>query len=76
MSVALDMREQGAANDLLDRLAADPRLGLTHAANSTRPWLTMTDLHRCWRGAGGRGRGGCRTASPGTGRRRAGRDIL
>lgn len=31
VSVALDMREQGAANDLLDRLAADPRLGLTRS---------------------------------------------
>ena len=32
VAVALAMREQGAAgNDLFDRLAADPRLGLTRA---------------------------------------------
>lgn len=29
VAVALAMRETGAANDLIDRLAADPRLGLT-----------------------------------------------
>ncbi len=31
VSVALAMRENGSANDLLDRLAADPRLGLSRA---------------------------------------------
>ena len=32
VAVALDMRQEGAAeNDLLDRLAADPRLGLDRA---------------------------------------------
>jgi adenylosuccinate lyase len=32
VAVALDMRERGTSdNDLLDRLAADPRLGLTRA---------------------------------------------
>jgi adenylosuccinate lyase len=31
IAVALEMREEGAErNDLLDRLASDPRLGLTH----------------------------------------------
>ena len=31
IAVALDMRETGRTNDLLDRLAADPRLGVTRA---------------------------------------------
>ncbi len=31
VAVALAMREEGAQNDLLDRLAADPRLGLSRA---------------------------------------------
>lgn len=29
MAVALAMRESGAANDLVERLAGDPRLGLS-----------------------------------------------
>ena len=48
VAVALAMREDGAANDLLDRLAADERLGLsrTDLAEALADPLTFT-------GAGG-----------------------
>ena len=65
VAVALEMREQGAAdNDLFDRLAADPRLGLTRdeiARGRRRP----ADLHRRGPRAGRRGR------RAGRGRRRS-----
>ena len=45
VAVALEMREKGAeGNDLFDRLAADPRLGLTRRTSppSARPPLSFT----------------------------------
>ena len=73
VGVALDMRKGAADNDVLARLAADPRLGLTADA-ARQPGRRADHVHRCrgradpgGRTPGGRGdraapRGGGRTA--------------
>ena len=64
--VALDMREQGAAdNDLLARLAADPRLGLD-AGDAGRAAGRSAGVHRRRAGAGA---GGDRRGRQGGGQR-------
>ena len=68
VAVALAMREQGAAtNDLFDRLAADPRLGLSRAELDALV-ADPAVVHRRGRRAGGggrrAGRGGRRPAPP------------
>ena len=56
VAVALAMREQGSAdNDLFDRLAADPRLGLSRG-RARRPGRRPGVLHRCRRRPGRRRR--------------------